>query len=285
MESPRSTDEKINKYGTLAFYIFLITLTHVIAFYAIYAAYNWEIGKNDFTNWLIAGGTISSSFGLIWFSYLTYKNQQNIEFYSLFKVLLDEHNSLLKEIMGSNKDSLFSLNENIIDLFRISKKFFLKHEQNIEIDFLQKLNQIIDFKYEFKPYLITLFRLLKLISTSTKINCYEKREYYGLVRGLTTPDIQFLILFNSICFQDDKKQPNYQNLLIEEKFFEHLPITTNWLKAIYLHRFSRTNIHRYWEYNFLADKFIPLLKQNITSGKFIDLQAFGQSIYLEKNSV
>ena len=75
MEPLNNTDEKINKYCTLIFYIFLTTLACIGAFYAIFAAYNWKIGKNDFTNWFIAVGTIASACGLIWFSYLTYKNQ------------------------------------------------------------------------------------------------------------------------------------------------------------------------------------------------------------------
>ena len=281
MDPLKNTDEKINKYCTLIFYIFLTILACIGAFYAIFAAYDWKIEKNDFTNWLIAGGTIASAFGLIWFSYLTYKNQKNNEFYSLFKVLLEENNKLLKEIMESKKDNLFNLNITIINLFRMSKNIFLEDGQKLEINFLKKSSEQIDLHYEFKPYLITLFRLLKLISTSNKISHNDKKEYYGLVRGLTPPDIQFLILFNSLSFREHKKRPNYTDLLIESRFFEHLPITESWLKMIYLSGKTLDSKHLVRD-SFLTNQFIPLLKQYITSGELIDLQAFGQSIYLEQ---
>ena len=296
MESLKNTDEKINKYCTLIFYIFLTILACIGAFYAIFTAYGWEIEKNDFTNWLIAGGTIASAFGLIWFSYLTYKNQKNNEFYSLFKVLLEENNKLLKEIIRPENNNsqisnkyydLVTLNKHIIDLFEkifLKDEYKLRNEAQFEINFKEEVVKKIDLHHELKPYLIILFRILKLISTSNKISDDDKKEYYGLIRGLTPPHIQFIILFNSLGYREKEKQPNYTDLLIESKFFEHLPITESWLTDVY---FSGQKFAGKTERPFLTRKevknFIPHLEKYILSGKVIDLEAFGQSIYLEKH--
>jgi putative transcriptional regulator len=287
MESLKNTDEKINKYCTLIFYIFLTILACIGAFYAIFTAYGWEIGKNDFTNWLIAGGTIASAGGLIWFSHLTHKNQKNNEFYSLFKVLLEENNKLLKEIIESENNNskisnkyydLLILNKHIIDLFKnnfLKDECNLRNEAQFEINFNEEVVKEIDLHHKLKPYLITLFRLLKLISTSNKISDDDKREYYGLIRGLTPPHIQFLILFNSLGYREKGKQPNYTDLLVESRFFEHLPITESWLTDVYSSG-----------QGFVGKDECPLevslLEKYIFSGKVIDIKAFGRSIYLEE---
>lgn len=294
MNPLKNTDEKINEYCTLIFYIFLTILACIGAFYAIFAAYDWRIGENDFTNWLIAGGTIASAFGLIWFSYLTYKNQKNNEFHSLFKILLEENNKLLKEIMESeNNNSQISnkyynpliLNKHIIDSFKntfLKDECNLQNEAQLEINFKKEVVKVIDLHYKLKPYLITLFRILKLISTSNKISDDDKKEYYGLIRGLTPPHIQFIILFNSLGYREKEKQPNYTDLLIESRFFEHLPITESWLTDVYL---SGQGFVERTERPFLTNNevknFSSLLEKYIFSGKVIDLQAFGQSIYLK----
>ena len=294
MNPLKNTDEKINEYCTLIFYIFLTILACIGAFYAIFAAYDWKIGENDFTNWLIAGGTIASAFGLIWFSYLTYKNQKNNEFHSLFKILLEENNKLLKEIMESeNNNSQISnkyynpliLNKHIIDSFKntfLKDECNLQNEAQLEINFKKEVVKVIDLHHKLKPYLITLFRILKLISTSNKISDDDKKEYYGLIRGLTPPHIQFIILFNSLGYREKEKQPNYTDLLIESRFFEHLPITESWLTDVYL---SGQGFVERTERPFLTNNevknFSSLLEKYIFSGKVIDLQAFGQSISLK----
>lgn len=294
MESLKNTDEKINKYCTLIFYIFLTILACIGAFYAIFTAYGWEIEKNDFTNWLIAGGTIASAFGLIWFSYLTYKNQKNNEFYSLFKVLLEENNKLLKEIIRPENNNsqisnkyydLVTLNKHIIDLFEkifLKDEYKLRNEAQFEINFKEEVVKKIDLHHELKPYLIILFRILKLISTSNKISDDDKKEYYGLIRGLTPPHIQFIILFNSLGYREKEKQPNYTDLLIESKFFEHLPITESWLTEVYSfdQKVERENRNPLKEEE---KNLTSLLEEYIFSGKVIDTDAFGRSIYLEKH--
>ena len=75
--------------------------------------------KLDLVGWFTAIWTMFSAFGLIYFSFLTYKNQQSNEFYSLFKLILDENNRLLKEIIESKKNEVLILNKNIIDLFKL----------------------------------------------------------------------------------------------------------------------------------------------------------------------
>ncbi|WP_308905681.1 putative phage abortive infection protein [Neisseria mucosa] len=294
MKPLKNTNEKINKYCTLIFYIFLTILACIGAFYAIFVAYDWKIEKNDFTNWLIAGGTIASAFGLIWFSYLTYKNQKNNEFYSLFKVLLEENNKLLKEIIRPENNNsqisnkyydLVTLNKHIIDLFEkifLKDEYKLRNEAQFEINFKEEVVKKIDLHHELKPYLIILFRILKLISTSNKISDDDKKEYYGLIRGLTPPDIQFLILFNSLGYREQEKQPNYKDLLIESRFFEHLPITESWLTRVYLSGLKVVKVKNPLNEEEVKNLASPL-KKYISSGKVIDLQAFGQSIYLKQD--
>lgn len=282
MRYQKEIDKRINQYGTIGFYIFLIALVYSGSFFAIYGAYNFEVGNNDFTNGILAFSTSLSAVGLIWFSYLTYKNQQNNEFYSLFKVLLDEHNSLLQEVLTLKKNSLFKLNKNIIILFGISINIFQEYNENLEKDFNKNLNTYINYEYELKPYLIILFRLLKIISTSTRINANDKTECFGLIKGLIPPDIQFIILFNSLLFREECRQLNYTNLLIESKFFEHLPITNRWLDSIYSKEIKDSSLHNpYDETPDKKEKVIYELKQYITSGNLIDLKAFGESIYLD----
>lgn len=246
--------------------------------------------KLDLVGWFSAVWTMFSALGLIWFSSLTYKNQQRNEFYSLFELILDENNRLLKEIIESNKNSVPILNKHIIDLFKnnfLKDECNLRNEAQFEINFNEEVVKEIDLHHKLKPYLITLFRLLKLISTSNKISDDDKREYYGLIRGLTPPHIQFLILFNSLGYREKGKQPNYTDLLVESRFFEHLPITESWLTDVYL---SGQGFVGKDECPFLTSKevknfsFLFLLEKYIFSGKVIDLQAFGQSIYLKQAS-
>ncbi|HFC8826003.1 TPA: putative phage abortive infection protein, partial [Neisseria subflava] len=130
--------------------------------------------------------------------------------------------------------------------------------------------------------------LLKIISTSSKISNHDKKEYYGLIRGLTPPYIQFLILFNSLGYRkkEKEKEKNYTDLLIESKFFEHLPITESWLTKVYLlgQEVERENRNPLKEEEVtlkeeeVKNLTLPL-KKYILSEKVIDLEAFGQSIY------
>ena len=250
--------------------------------------------KFDFVGWFTAVFTMVSAFGLIWFSYLTYKNQKNNEFHSLFKVLLEENNKLLKEIIESeNNGSQISnkyynsliLNKHIIDLFKntcLKDECNLRNKAQFEINFQKEVVKEIDLHYELKPYLITLFRLLKLISKSNKISDGDKKEYYGLIRGLTPPHIQFLILFNSLGYREKEKEkkPNYTDLLIESRFFEHLPITESWLTDVYLSGQKVVKVNNPLNEEEVKNLTSPL-KKYILSGKVIDIEAFGQSIYKE----
>lgn len=337
----------------------------------VYKVGEFDIGENEFTNWIIAIGTIISSIGLVCFGIATYKNQSNNEFYSLFNVLLTEHNILLNKIDDKKLDdilqSLVSIlykYSNIYPAFKIKDSNrtikskldilqeelnninpYLNHEEikfsqqiyhsfsnilenisdtnellylnpgsqqhaaymyddynkkikaivekfpslekqrknlittsnpnNIErdaivskntihsyidfiennISFLNKINEIqenqaqllyeinfnkekliqaikqeIDSKIEIKPYLIILFRLLKYVHQSKKIGDEDKKECYGLIRGLLPAKVQFLILLNSLGFQET--EPNYVDLISSAKLMEHLPLTVEWLTQI-----------------------------------------------------
>ena len=242
--------------------------------------------KFDFVGWFTAVGTMVSAIGLIFFSILTYENQKSNEFYGLFKLILDENNRLLKEIIESKKNKVLILNKNIIDLFKnicLRDECNLRNKAQFEINFQKEVVKEIDLHHELKPYLITLFRLLKLISTSNKIRDNDKKEYYGLIRGLTPPHIQFLILFNSLGYREKEKEKNYTDLLIESKFFEHLPITESWLTDVYLfdQEVERENRNPLKEEE--VKNLTSLLEEYIFSGKVIDTDAFGRSIYLEKH--
>lgn len=248
--------------------------------------------KLDLVGWFSAVWTMFSALGLIWFSSLTYKNQQRNEFYSLFELILDENNRLLKEIIESNKNSVPILNKNIIDLFKnicLRDECNLRNKAQFEINFQKEVVKEIDLHHELKPYLITLFRLLKLISTSNKIRDNDKKEYYGLIRGLTPPHIQFLILFNSLGYREKEKEKNYTDLLIESKFFEHLPITESWLTEVYSfdQKVERENRNPLKEEEVKMKEeevknLTLLLEEYIFSRKVINLKAFGESIYLKQ---
>ena len=250
--------------------------------------------KPNLVGWFTAVCTMVSAIGLIFFSILTYENQKSNEFYSLFKLILDENNRLLKEIIESKKNKVLILNKNIIDLFKPSEYISSEIEKDFETNLLEKCSEKIDSYYEFKPYLITLFRLLKIISTSSKISYHDKKEYFGLIRGLTPPHIQFLILFNSLGYRE--KEKNYTDLLIESKFFEHLPITESWLTDVYLfdQEVERENRNPLKEEEVKMKEeevkmkeeevknLTLLLEEYIFSGKVINLKAFGESIYLKQ---
>ena len=257
-------------------FLFLFTVFIVVAFlFIIFYTYDLTGGKNDFTNWLIALGTIASASGLIWFSFLTYQNQQNNEFYALFKVLLDQHNTLLNQIITTEKENLSFLNQGIIYLFELNYR--VEDATPFESQLSKRINQ----NYQFKPYLITLFRLLKFISKSHKIDESDKKECYGLVRGLLPPEIQFLILFNSLNFRDKSISENYTELIIKAKLLEHLPITTNWLTQLYLYHSPSPMESRFWKLEHRAKIIAPTLEQYIFSGDLIDVNTFGDSIYLK----
>ena len=78
------------------------------------------------------------------------------------------------------------------------------------------------------------------------------------------------------------KVSNYTDLLIESRFFEHLPITESWLTDVYV---SGQKFAGKTERPFLTRKevknLIPHLEKYILSGKVIDIEAFGRSIYKE----
>lgn len=266
--------------------LFIICLfACMISFYTFFRVFQLEIGRNDFTNWMIMCGTIASAIGLVWFSSLTYKNQKNNEFYALFNVLLNEHNQLLDKIK-EKPYSLHTLNKAIIGQFSNfthklteldQRKLGEKYTDDKE-KFHQSIAELIDTHFEFKPYLITLYRLLDYIYKNTKIDDTDKKECYGLVRGLLPSEIQFLVLFNAIHFD------HYQFLIVESKLLEHLPITENWLRQQAMINSGALDNPRFWELDKNAKQIAPKLKNYILSTELIPLEAFGSSIYLKQST-
>lgn len=306
-----------------------------------------------------------AAIGLIIFGYLTYKNQLNNEFYSLFNTLLNEHNRLLKDLLESKDKKekvdeinqsillkiLFDLNSQEFKLLEEGLRFYFdkvdwknyakfeikqscSNKTNFVVRHILDWNDIVsrrnrnnlegnnkeienltrriedDFKnclvcnlgsqelqlqgyleseikyiVEIKPYLIILFRLLKCISTTKKIDNKDKSDYYALVRGLIPMEILLLILFNSqVWLEKDKGDNglNYKKLLKEAELFEHLPIedkilqrllASDWLDK-FLDRHKGLLPKGYMEERF----FISILN----NGEFIDEKAFGDSVYVKK---
>ena len=89
-------------------------------------------------------------------------------------------------------------------------------------------------------------------------------------------------------YREKEKQPNYTDLLIESRFFEHLPITESWLTDVYLlgqevERENRNPLKEEEVKNPLKEEEVKNLtsplEEYIFSGKVIDIEAFGKSIY------
>ena len=284
-------NDKLNKFANWSLYVFLLSVAYIGSCYAIYWAYGLSLGENDFTNWIIAYGTFVSAIGLVIFSYLTYKNQKNSEFYELCQRILNEHNRLL-EIITKDKYVLY-LTHSIVQTYlnNYKKRFYSEryidsdknwHEkeqhsisdesvyENYALEQINK-NQLI------RPYFIVLFRLLKLIYLSNKVDFEDKRECYGLVRSLIPANILFLVLFNAVQF-NKQKSPNYVELLIQSSFFEHLPINQEWITKQF--RINPLTSEGGSDPE-PTDKVILAFEEYIFSGKFIDSKVFGESIYLQ----
>ncbi|SUO96019.1 Uncharacterised protein [Suttonella indologenes] len=301
-------------------------------------------------------GTIISAIGLVWFSYLTFKNQKSTEFENLFQILLNEHNKLMEN--ESFKKGVEKLNEEIVNIIRkynfkypddiliyqelLCKLHTTKRKNNIEeviklrnslksiyneenkintkhelynptyqifckesdqdyktqrdivikysdevINIIERyfkedhidknlsaikteLEQLINGNKIVKPYLIILFRILKYIKNTEKIEDDDKNEYFGLVRGLIPSNVLFLILFNSYGWSKSNERNSiaYDELLVRAKLFEHLDFNQDWIENIY----QNEHIPRI--------DMISLVEK--TAIEMMDKKAFGENVYLSK---
>lgn len=253
--------------------------------------YEYKINVVDM---VAAIATVFSAGGLFFFGYWTYKNQQNNEFYSLFNTLLNEHNRLLKDLLESEdkKAKVDEINQSVLKkiLFDFDDKRGCRTKEDKKClkeameDLQEHLKSEIKYVVEIKPYLIVLFRLLKCIHTTQKIDDGDKSNYYALVRGLIPMEILLLILFNSQVWPEKDKGDNrldYKDLLKDAKLFEHLPIEDKILQRLLasdlLDKFS--DGHKgLLPKGYMEERFFISILNN---GEFIDEKAFGDSVYVK----
>ncbi|GEM_PF-4796004 len=142
--------------------------------------------------------------------------------------------------------------------------------------FEKSLKELIDGNTTVKPYLITLYRLLRFVATSEKIKKYEKNEYYGLIRAAIPPKMLFVILFNSKGWIRGQKGLTYQDLLRKAKLVEHLPISTEWLTEMFEHGYANGEQKIASD---LAYRTLDIGIQNYIFTESIHSDAFGKSTY------
>lgn len=242
-----------------------------------------------------------AAIGLIIFGYLTYKNQQNNEFYSLFNTLLNEHNRLLKDLLESEdkKAKVDEINQSVLKkiLFDFDDKRGCRTKEDKKClkeameDLQEHLKSEIKYVVEIKPYLIVLFRLLKCIHTTQKIDDGDKSNYYALVRGLIPMEILLLILFNSQVWpekgEQGEKKLDYKDLLVNAKLFEHLPIEEEALKkAAGLSKQGNEKPEQSDNDGEAENKEIDSISKQfvrvVYCSGFIGKEAFGQSVYIDR---
>lgn len=142
--------------------------------------------------------------------------------------------------------------------------------------FEKQLKLLIDGNTSAKPYLITLYRLLRFVAQSDKIDRDDKKEYFGLIRAAIPPKVLFLILFNSKGWIKGQKGYTYQDLLRYAKLMEHLPVSTNWLMELFEHGY--TNGEQKVAVD-LAERTLDIGVQNYIFTESIHNDAFGKSTY------
>ncbi len=142
--------------------------------------------------------------------------------------------------------------------------------------FEKALKKLIDGNTSVKPYLITLYRLLKFVAQSDKIGKDEKQEYYGLIRAAIPPKVLFTVLFNSKGWIRGQKGFTYQDLLRKSKLLEHLPVSTDWLIELFdpLYGNGEQKVA-----NDLAFRTLDIGVQNYIFTESIHNDAFGKSTY------
>lgn len=155
---------------------------------------------------------------------------------------------------------------------------FLQPENRLDDTprFEKALKQLIDGNVSVKPYLMTLYRLLKFVAHSDKIGKDEKSEYFGLIRAAIPANVLFLILFNSKGWIRGQRGFTYQDLLRKAQLFEHLPVNTEWLVSIFEHGYSNGEQKIA---NDLAFRALDIGVQNYIFTESIHHDAFGKSTY------
>ena len=151
---------------------------------------------------------------------LVQENNKKDNFLKQFYLLLELHNSTHKEIIeniGKYKNLISWKKVDIED--KTIQENLICWSDNISIA-SEKLFK----NYNFTPYMITLYRLLKHIDNyfyyNTGNNKKEKKIYSSIVRGIIRNDVLYLIALNSL--HSDSVFFGYRRKLKKFNFFEHL---------------------------------------------------------------
>jgi hypothetical protein len=112
--------------------------------------------KIDLVNTCIALSTTISAAGLCYFSYLTYRNQKNQEFESLFNTLFQEHNKLIKT--NDFIDEIIKTNIKVMD------------------NFIYIYSTIPSLSSNYEDINISLNCVLSLLNEENKISSNQKNE-------------------------------------------------------------------------------------------------------------
>lgn len=143
--------------------------------------------------------------------------------------------------------------------------------------FEKALKNLIDGNTSVKPYLITLYRLLRFVALSDKIDKDEKKEYFGLIRAAIPPKVLFVVLFNSKGWlRGSKRGETYQDFLRQAKLMEHLPVSTEWLQELFEPNYANGELKIAHD---LAFRTLDIGVQNYIFTESIHSDAFGKSNY------
>lgn len=143
--------------------------------------------------------------------------------------------------------------------------------------FEKALKHLIDTNTSVKPYLITLYRLLRFVALSDKINADEKKEYFGLIRAAIPPKVLFVVLFNSKGWlRGSKRGETYQDFLRQSKLLEHLPVHTEWLQGLFEPNYANGELKVAHD---LVFRVLDIGVQNYIFTESIHSDAFGKSNY------
>lgn len=232
---------KLSCFSVITFILFICTLLIIGAiFFDIYNHGNIykSLSFYDSHNGAIVG--VFTSLGALFtvgVFYTTHKATKNAEknldlvrenlrkddFVKQFTLLLDLHNKS-HAIMMENIDRYSEKNNEKIIIGEKDKKNTLIDWTLSDVDAAEKLYR----KYEFSPYMRTLFRILKHIDNNFFNKEFEneenefkaKKEYSSVLRCMIRNDVLYFVAINSL-----NKRPifrNYEEKLTNLCFFEHL---------------------------------------------------------------
>lgn len=190
-------------FGILSFLVVGITF-----FYA------YTADKNNFTNWLMAIGSIISAAGLVYFSYLSYEFQKKSVFQTQFNILFEQLIRMKKDCL-TDKDDLDSLIKDTLVNLGIN--------QDIELAISS-----ITSNYRYSIFCIMLYRIISIIDKEYQNNIDAAKQFTGILRASIEHNLMLLIAFNSLIEQHS----HYKELIEKYSLLEHLPLVNDWLYVI-----------------------------------------------------